>query len=119
MLFRRWYMLAGCILVGGCQSAFAGEPTTNLSSFNPGVAANLIGRSVGEQHWFGVAVENLPPAISRQLKLQNLQGLMVVAVLPQSPAERAGLRPNDILTEIDARPLMSQTELAQAANALE
>jgi membrane-associated protease RseP (regulator of RpoE activity) len=112
-------MLAGCILVGGCQSAFAGEPTTNLSSFNAGMPANLVGRSVGEQHWFGVAVENLPPAISRQLKLKNLQGLMVVAVLPQTPAERAGLRPNDILTEIDSQPLLSQTALAQAANALE
>jgi membrane-associated protease RseP (regulator of RpoE activity) len=115
-------MVAACVMVGGvggCQSALAGGPTTNLSSSNAGVPANLIGTSVGEQHWFGVAVENLPPAISRQLKLQDQQGLMIMAVLPQSPAERSGLRANDLLIEIDGRPLTTQNELARAANALE
>lgn len=107
------------MVVGGCQSTFAGGPTTTLSSSNAGVPVNLIATSVGQQHWFGVAVENLPDAISRQLKLQNQQGLMVMAVLPQSPAERVGLQPNDLLIEIDGQPLMSQKELARAANALE
>ncbi len=112
-------MVAACMMVGGCQGAFAQGPTTNLSLSNGGVPANLIAASVGEQHWFGVAVENLPPAYSRQLKLQEHQGLMVMAVLPQSPAERAGLRADDLLIEIDGQPLMQQKELARAANALE
>jgi membrane-associated protease RseP (regulator of RpoE activity) len=121
MRSRRRYIVAACMLAsaaGGCQGAFAEGPATILSP-SGGVPANLISTSVGQQHWFGVAVENLPEAYARQLKLQDRQGLMVMAVLPQSPAERAGLRKNDLLIEIDGKPLTSQKELAQAANALE
>lgn len=74
---------------------------------------------VGVQHWFGVAVENIPPAISRQLKLKPEQGLMVVAVLPGSPAEAAGLKMNDLLIELNNREVTAQEELARAANALD
>ena len=38
------------------------------------------------QYWYGVAVENLPPTIAKQLKLKADQGLMVIAVLPGTPA---------------------------------
>jgi hypothetical protein len=68
------------------------------------------------QYWFGVAVENLPPAVARQLKLKPDQGVIVSAVFPGSPAERAGLCPDDLLVELNGRPLTSQEELAEAAN---
>lgn len=70
------------------------------------------------QYWFGVAVENIPPVIAKQLKLHKDQGLMVVSVLPNSPAEKAGLKADDLLVEINGRPLTSQEELAHAANIL-
>lgn len=95
--------------------AFGEAPATGPGA---GSVMNAAGSGIGEQHWFGVAVENIPPAIARQLKLKEDQGLMVVAVLPQSPAERAGLRRDDLLIELDGKELKSQTELAQAANAL-
>jgi hypothetical protein len=71
------------------------------------------------QYWFGVAVENLPPPIARQLKLSGDQGLMVMAVLRDSPAERAGIKADDLLIEIEGHPLTSQEELAQAANTVD
>ncbi len=71
------------------------------------------------QCWFGVAVENIPPAIAKQLKLQPRQGLMVMAIMPDSPAEKSGLKPDDLLIELNGVPLMSQIELANAANTID
>jgi hypothetical protein len=44
---------------------------------------------------------------------------MVMAVLRDSPAARAGLKPDDLLVEIDGKALASQEELARAANTLD
>ena len=81
-----------------------------------GTAAIPLGPEQRAQYWFGVAVENIPPAIAKQLKLKPDQGLMVVAVLPNSPAERAGLKAEDLLIELDGVALTSQEDLARAAN---
>ncbi len=78
--------------------------------------ADNIAPEVHPQYWFGVAVENISPTIAKQLKLRADQGLMVVAVLPQSPADKAGLKEDDILIELDGTPLTSQEDLAVAAN---
>jgi hypothetical protein len=67
-------------------------------------------------YWFGVAVEKLQPVIAEQLKLLPEQGVMVMTVFAGSPAEKAGIRPNDLLVELNGKPLMSQEELAKAAN---
>ncbi len=104
----------------GAEAAATGPATT------PGVAAGKVGGGGGAaialngddraQYWFGVAVENIPPTVAKQLKLKPDQGLMVVAVLPDSPAERAGLKAEDLLVELDGVPLTSQEDLARAAN---
>ena len=70
------------------------------------------------QFWFGVAVENIPPTIAKQLKLRSDQGVMVVAVISGSPAEKAGLKADDLLIELNGKPLTSQEELARAANTI-
>lgn len=64
------------------------------------------------QHWLGVAVENIPPAMARQLKLKKDQGLLVVSVLPNTPAQAAGLQPDDLLISANGQPLRTQEELA-------
>jgi hypothetical protein len=74
------------------------------------------GRGDLPANWFGVAVESLQPAIAEQLKLLPNQGVMVMTVFAGSPAEKAGIRPNDLLIELNGKPLTSQEDLAKAAN---
>jgi hypothetical protein len=75
--------------------------------------------TISQQYWFGVGVENIPPYFARQLKLGAEQGLLVMAVMPHSPAEGAGLKQYDLLESLNGAPLTSQVDLAAAANAME
>jgi S1-C subfamily serine protease len=51
----------------------------------------------------------LPP--SARMRLRREQGVEVVEVAPGSPAERAGLRPEDLILDVDGKPVESATDL--------
>lgn len=106
------FAIVALLLSGG--ALLAQEPrTSGGGSKAPATTPSIAGQ---QQYWFGVAVQNLPPAIARQLKLRPDQGLMVLEVLPDSPASRAELRPEDLLLEIDGVALTCYEELVRAAN---
>jgi membrane-associated protease RseP (regulator of RpoE activity) len=117
-----WWIGAGAAaLLGGATFAADGAAVPD------GGMAKVVVEKSGDrgaeqrraQYWFGVAVENIPPTFARQLKLNRDQGLMVMAVLRDSPAASAGLKAEDLLIEIDGRPLASQEDLAGAANLMD
>ena len=51
----------------------------------------------------------LPPRIQQQLGLEG--GVEVVEVVPQSPADRAGLRPEDLIVELDGKRVTDSGDL--------
>src|SRR5438309_1612289 len=51
----------------------------------------------------------LPPRLQSQLGLEA--GVEVVEVVPGSPADRAGLRPEDLIVELDGTPIEGMDEL--------
>jgi hypothetical protein len=68
-----------------------------------------------QQHaWLGVTLAPVPRALARQLHkiIPNNQGVMVEAVSPASPAERAGIRPYDILLDFSGQKIYSPQQLA-------
>jgi S1-C subfamily serine protease len=56
----------------------------------------------------------LPEALSRKLGLESPDGLIVLSLAPQGPAEQAGLLVGDILTELAGRPLHDIDDLHAA-----
>jgi len=52
----------------------------------------------------GMKVENITPELSRNFSLSEDSGLVIVEVVPNSPAGEAGLRPGDIILEVDQAP---------------
>jgi hypothetical protein len=89
------------------------EPSAATAASQPG---KVLVPDTKTQNWFGVAVENIPPTIAKHMKLKANQGLMVSAVLPDSPAEKAGLKTDDLLIDLNGKPLTSQQDLFEAAN---
>jgi C-terminal processing protease CtpA/Prc len=63
--------------------------------------------------WLGVQPEELPDELRAQLDLPEGEGLLVTDVLAGSPAEKAGLKKNDILTRIDGKAVKGEDSLAK------
>jgi serine protease Do len=62
----------------------------------------------------GVAVEPLTPETARGLGASEKQGLLVKSVQDGSPADQAGIRPGDVITEVNRQPVRSAEDLRQA-----
>jgi serine protease Do len=53
--------------------------------------------------WLGVSVRELTPSMREDLKLGNRTALLIVNVVPGSPADDAGLREEDVIFKYDGK----------------
>jgi Do/DeqQ family serine protease len=66
----------------------------------------------GRQPLSGATVGNLNPAFDDELGLRTIErGVIVSAVAPNSPAQRLGLEPGDIVASLNHRPIGTVAEL--------
>jgi len=59
----------------------------------------------------GVAIQDLTPDLAQALGTRHTQGAVIARVEAGSPAERAGLRTNDLVIAINGAPMRSGTDL--------
>jgi Do/DeqQ family serine protease len=64
--------------------------------------------------WLGVQQRTLTPDLADALNLPVKQGALIVGVLQDGPAARAGLRPGDVVTRVSDRPVLNINELLAA-----
>ena len=62
--------------------------------------------------WLGVEAQAITPQIARALELDDTQGVVVVGVVRNGPAHRAGMQPGDVIVAIDGK------KIAEARQAL-
>ncbi len=55
--------------------------------------------------WIGIEAQDITPELAESFNLKSINGSLVAGVLIDSPADRAGMRPGDILTAIDDKPV--------------
>ena len=72
------------------------------------------GGAGGKHTKLGLAVEPLTPDIARQLGVSIEHGLVVREVQDGSPAAEAGIRPGDVISEVDRQPVNSVEDLRRA-----
>ncbi len=99
-------MLVGLMLLPGAGQVLA----------QPSAAPSAAGQQTQAPAYLGVAVGPVPPAVQAQLPqdITHNQGLMVMRVMPGSPAEQAGLQQHDVLLSINGQALISPDELVKA-----
>ena len=85
------------------------------------VAVNQIKRSVQDilqfghvrRPWLGVVMRELTPDLAEALHVPQLgkEGVVIREVVPGSPANRAGLQPEDVIVSTDGKPVKRTDEL--------
>ena len=100
--------------VVGVNTALAGYGlglAVPVNATTLGIVAALIRHGRVRRAYLGVAgrAQPLPPAIATQLG--RLRGLQVVEVVPGSAADGAGLRPGDLIVELDGHPVQTAGDL--------
>ncbi len=71
-----------------------------------GVMEDLLEHGRVIRGWLGVGTQTLTPDQARALGLPEPYGIILTTVQPGSPADRAGLRPNDVITHVNDEPVV-------------
>jgi len=66
--------------------------------------------------YLGVTIQNLTPELAKRLGITNDHGALIRDVESGSPAERAGLRPGNVVVEINGKPVTDGRELQRAVS---
>jgi len=66
--------------------------------------------------YLGVTIQNLTPELAKGLGITNDHGALIRDVESGSPAERAGLRPGNVVVEINGKPVTDGRELQRAVS---
>jgi len=70
-------------------------------------------RSAGRvtRGWLGVSIQPLTPELAKSFGLTEPKGVLVASVADGSPAERAGVKPGDVIVRYDGKPVDSPRAL--------
>jgi len=63
--------------------------------------------------WLGVQVQAIDEDMAQSLKLKDTKGALVADVTSGSPAEKAGLKPGDVVIALDGKPIDNGSELSR------
>jgi len=55
--------------------------------------------------WLGVSIQNITPDLAKSLGIKDTSGALVSGVMKNSPAEKAGIKRGDIITELDGKTI--------------
>ncbi len=100
---------------GNAVRAATGDTSTRVAAA-PATSSTSTSAAIPPPRWLGVAMQKIPPVFSRLLGLESQQGLMVLQVIPNSPAFKAHLEPGDLLITLNGRALENPFELIGAEN---
>ena len=69
--------------------------------------------------WIGVEVQEITPALAESFKLPEARGAIIAGVLRGGPADKAGVKPGDVLTTINGAPVTDPQGMLNLVAALQ
>jgi serine protease Do len=79
------------------SGGFEGIGFTIPSKIAVYVANALLARGKVERGWLGVSIRDLTPELAKEAHVETLSGALVADVLKGGPAQKAGLKKNDVV----------------------
>ena len=68
--------------------------------------------------WIGVEAQAISPAVAESFKLGSIRGALIAGVLRGGPADKAGVKPGDVLLEVQGKPVADPTGMLNLIAAL-
>jgi len=63
--------------------------------------------------WLGITGQDLTPVLAESLGIESHQGVLVSGVLGDGPADKAGLKPGDLITGVDRQPISGSPKMLE------
>ena len=74
----------------------------------------VVAQAEEEKGPLGLTVETVTPSVAKDLKLSEPRGVIVRGVRSGSPAENAGIRAGDVITEVNHKAVADAAQMKQA-----
>jgi serine protease Do len=96
------------IIAGGNGIGFA--IPANMAK---GVIKQLKKEGTVTRGWLGVGIQNISDEMAEYYGIKDKNGVLVSRVFPGDPADKAGIRTKDIITEINGKKIKTSRELTR------
>jgi serine protease Do len=93
------------------SGGFEGIAFTIPSNIGQYVAKALIAHGKVERGWLGVTIRDLTPELAKTVHAETLEGSLVVDVAKGGPAEKGGLKKNDVIVAYRGKDVPDTNEL--------
>ena len=88
------------------------------------IAEQLIQKGKVDHAYLGIQMVDITPEVKQQvnsnpkapIKLTVDQGVILMDIVPNSPAEKAGLKQGDVITKVNNQPVKDSTEVRRAVS---
>ena len=78
-----------------------------------GIVKQLQANGSVTRGWLGVSIQDLSPELAEYYGMKNQKGVLVAQVFEGDPADKAGIKANDVIIEVDGKSIRSSRELTK------
>ena len=104
------------VIAGGIVYAQETSPTAPIDEQDPGSTARTLSFFVGDGAFLGVGTEDINKENMARYGMREVRGVGVTEVLKDSPAEKAGLRKDDVILRFEGESVTSVRKLTRLVN---
>ena len=88
------------------------------SSLAKQVMEQIIENGTVTRGWVGIGVQDLTPELAETLKLSKVNGALITEVVNASPADKAGIKPGDVLVGVEDKAVTDYANTLNLISAL-
>src|SRR2546421_648215 len=104
------------VIAGGIVYAQESGPMALIDDQDPGSTARTLSFFVGDGAFLGVGTEDISKENMARYGMREVRGVGVTEVLKDSPAEKAGLRKDDVILRFEGESVTSVRKLTRLVN---